>query len=117
MQEIEPGHKYSLNSLDGNTPNILVFVQRVGEKYPGNSNAHPGTTSQEVLRALLKRISYVDEQQPCWQNKFIWLFLSLSFYLLEQRHYHKHSLGIPRFENLHLLATCPKCGHTRCNCK
>lgn len=61
MTVIDPGHEYLMDSLDGEQTNRLVFVKRQGVKYPGNVGAHPGTTMQEVLRALLERLKYVNQ--------------------------------------------------------
>lgn len=90
MRVIDPGHVYDLNWLDGkpedtyyidddsecteqepHSENRLIFVKREGEKYPGNANHHPGTTSQEVLRALIARIKYVDAQQHHSYNELV----------------------------------------------
>jgi hypothetical protein len=59
MKVLEAGHKYELLSLDGGEPQILTFVKREGEGYPGNVGHHPGTTLQEVLRAEIDRGMYV----------------------------------------------------------
>lgn len=70
MKIIEPGHIYDLNWLDGNpivfngssptkrdvsiTENRLIFVNR--EK----GTEHPGTQTQEVIRALIDRTTHCD---------------------------------------------------------
>lgn len=62
MKIIEPGHIYELNWLDCKpqspdwpylSDNKLVFVNR--EKTP-----HPGTQTQEVIRALINRTQHCD---------------------------------------------------------
>lgn len=66
MKVIEPGHIYELNWLDGAperagvnkdltlVQNQLIFVNR--EK----GTEHPGTQTQEVLRALIERTQHCD---------------------------------------------------------
>lgn len=63
MKVGEPGHEFILDPLDGGNEQILVFVKRVGEGYPGNHGSpRSGTTTQEVLRALISRQKYVQDQ-------------------------------------------------------
>jgi hypothetical protein len=68
MRVMDPGHWYELALLDA-LPNrlgleTLRFVKRVGDKFPGNQlPAYAGTTTQEVLRALIDRTKYVDAQE------------------------------------------------------
>jgi len=66
MQILDPGHRYLLDSYDGGKPVELTFVKRNNppSKYPDNENAHPGTTFQEVLRAMIERGNYVNNQLP-----------------------------------------------------
>lgn len=67
MKVIEPGHVYELNWLDealgnadkmmslfGGMPNRLMFVNRE------HSTEHPGTQTQEVIRALIDRTRHCD---------------------------------------------------------
>jgi hypothetical protein len=68
MKVIDPGHTYSLRSLDGNGDVRLRFVKRQGPGYPGNIGRHSGTTTQEVVRALIDRTKYVDKQIPNQRN-------------------------------------------------
>lgn len=70
MNVLDPGHLYELANLRTNTTDIvgnsvetLRFVKRIGSKYPGNEPpAYSGTTVQEVIRALIDRLHYVDAQ-------------------------------------------------------
>lgn len=70
MRTIDPGHHYELATLDGDVKQTLQFVKRVGERYPGNEEpSYPGTTSQEVIRALIARTKYVNSQEPDPMNQ------------------------------------------------
>jgi hypothetical protein len=70
MRVIDPGHRYELMSLDGEHKQVLTFVKRIGEHYPGNfGEPHPGTTMQDVVRALLDRARYVNRQIPCVETE------------------------------------------------
>lgn len=75
MKEIDPGHEFELDYLDTAQETTLAqvgrlrFVKRVGPKYPGNTDAHSGTTIQEVTRALISRLIHLDGQDPHRRNK------------------------------------------------
>lgn len=118
MKILEPGHLYDLYQLDAFPMSYgrLRFVKREGSRYPGNVGAHHGTTSQEVLRALIDRAQYVDKQIPAWQTRAsIWLMRAI-LWLYEHRAAGLHHRRMP----LRLLyrieeqATCPHCGHVGC---
>lgn len=117
-----PGHIYLLDVLDGHIPVRLPFVQRVGQKYPGNKVAHPGTTSQEVLRALIDRAVYVNNQTPCIETEMGLRHLEMALVMFEMR--------AKRVKNEHLddflhntdgigdiisAPTCTVCGHVFCD--
>jgi hypothetical protein len=118
MQVLDPGHEYLLDSLDGAQENRLVFVKREGEKYPGNVGSHPGTTMQEVLRALIDRAKYVNNQIPCVETKSVIAYMEHIIWLLEMRASHNHGIW-EHFSNQEAAygQTCKQCGHIKCNHK
>lgn len=119
MQVIDPGHHYELATLDGGFPQQLVFVKRhsVEEpwRYPGNYESHPGTTLQNVMRALLERLRYLQGQIWAPENALIIGGLRLSLWLLEfraaRRHNRSYWHGLRFAEHAPM---CAKCGHTDC---
>jgi hypothetical protein len=122
MKTIDPGHKYELATLDGGLPQTLTFVKRHDEenpdRFPGNTESHPGTTLQNVIRALLERFRYLQNQHACLENAICITFLRLSLWLLEFRAARRHGKfylkSITFSENAPM---CVKCGHTFCNHK
>jgi hypothetical protein len=116
MRVIDPGHEYVLDSLDGDAPQRLVFVKRQGPKYPGNVGSHPGTTIQEVLRALLERLAYVNAQIPCAETEAASGMLTTALVLLEQRAARRHGrvLAAPLARVISGEGKCPRCGHVGC---
>ena len=78
MRVLDPGHMYLLQQLDDTArvePNdSLVFVKRMGDNYPGNKSAYPGTIIQDVLRCCIDRLKYVDKQVHCDLN---WVCIQL----------------------------------------
>lgn len=85
MKTIEDGHEYELDERFGDgTSGIagtqsLIFVNRE----PGNE--HDGTTTQEVLRALIDRTQYCDKCLPWSGNKEIVGHLRMALALHEAR--------------------------------
>jgi hypothetical protein len=120
---IERGHIYELLSLDGEIHQKLVFVKRLGGKYPGNTGqAHPGTTVQSVIRALVDRVSYLTCQGDCLQQdtrEDIAIINNLRdcLFLLEHRAMREHGLDasqLTQHDAVH-APMCPQCGHVHCN--
>lgn len=79
MKVIKPGHIYELDHLDGNSTQKLYFVNR----NPGQESE--GTTNQEVLRALIDRVKFLDNQVPWELNEQIIKHLQMAIALHEAR--------------------------------
>lgn len=119
MKVIDPGHTYSLDCLDAelDAKHALVFVKREGEKYPDNVGHHQGTNIQEILRALIHRLAYLDKQVPHWGNQDVMWQLRCSILILEQRAAERHGRKLPEnidVDKIDEIPTCPKCGHIGC---
>lgn len=118
MRTLDPGHRYELASLDGGDPQELRFVKRIGADYPGNEPpAHPGTTVQEVLRALLDRLDYVDRQRPCDETKAARGHVAAALVELEQRvRRERGQEPLPAYltHRIDWQMPCPTCGHVQC---
>lgn len=118
MRIIDPGHRYELATLDGvaGLPYPLQFVKRVGPGYPGNeAPAYPGTTLQEVMRALIDRARYVNHQQPCAETEAAAHLLETALLLFEIRakRVKGKTLTLGCVANAVEGPTCPKCQHVR----
>ena len=115
MDVLDPGHEYLFTPLDGGEKQHLQFVKRIGDKYPGNDRAYWGTTTQEVLRALIDRAIYVNQQVPCPETTATIGLYRTAIYLLESRakRVHGEVLDVP-LNNIEMEITCSTCGHIRC---
>ena len=116
MRVIDAGHFYQVNVLDaelGATAPIR-FVKRQGAKFPGNEDAYPGTVSQELLRILLHRAQYVQNQSPCWQTKTSMYFYGAVIWMYEHRAAKRHGRRAPGWREAIWGRTCVKCGHVGC---
>lgn len=116
MTVLDPGHDYVLDSLDGDSPQRLTFVKREGRKYPGNVGSHPGTTTQEVLRALVERSHYVLGQAYCEETERVEMLLRECVVLLELRaaRMHGRRLTASLDDVVWGRGKCLLCGHVGC---
>jgi hypothetical protein len=126
MKVLDAGHRYELTSLDGEWPQTLQFVKRCepAEKYPGNTDAYPGTTVQEVCRALIDRLKYVQEQSSKTDDFASWRedaqcidALRSVIERLERRAARKHGRPMMFFgvvDGVEQEPTCATCGHIGC---
>lgn len=94
----------------------LIFVKREGDGYPGNVGSYPGTTSQEVLRALIDRAEYVNNQVPCAETQAAKELMQAALVLLELRAARRHGRHIdaPDVEFIVNAECCEKCNHVGC---
>jgi hypothetical protein len=116
MLVLDPGHRYRLNTLDGFAEVVLQFVKREGKLYPGNVGTAPGTTTQEVLRACIDRLEYVNRQLPCAETEAAIGLLTSALFLLESRAARRHGrdLEATLAEIVEGKRVCKVCGHIGC---
>ena len=118
MIVLDPGHKYLLDSFDGGEPLLLTFVKRdsPSEKFPGNVGHYPGTQTQEVLRALINRGLYVQNQQPCAETAGLIDLLRVGLWSLEARTRRvREQLALDVvLSSIEDIPTCSRCGHIAC---
>lgn len=117
----DPGHSYILDELDGISGlNHLLFVKRdyPPEKYPGNIGHHPGTTIQEVMRAIIARLKYVNQQIPSAFDEIAIEHARSIIICLEKRNAFKKGrtldLNILLSDNIEDIYVCRNCGHIIC---
>lgn len=119
MRVIDPGHHYELGVFDdtgeGNF-SFLRFVKRFGSGYPNNKlPTYPGTNCQEVIRVLIDRVKYLNNQIPHEQNLAILTSLRSALTAFETRAAERHgrqlALTNPHIED---EPTCFRCGHVGC---
>jgi len=120
MKVIDRGHVYDLFALDndkGQPPPSLVFVKREGPGYPGNVGHHYGTNIQDVLRACIDRVQYLDNQIPHFTNTHVIKHLRAALENLEMRAAMRHGRSIYDMPpgDIEKCAFCSKCGHIGCD--
>ena len=116
MKVLDAGHDYSLNVLDGNIGQRLTFVKRQGNNYPFNNTNYPGTNCQEVIRALIDRVLYLNQQVACSENQVILAGLRSALYAFEIRASRRHGRELTCIvTEIEKIPLCSKCGHIGCN--
>lgn len=124
MEVIEPGHEYDPTSFGRQS---IRFMKRVGDGYPGNEPPrHGGTNCQELLRVLIDRVKYLDDQDHDSHNDMILRALRNGLFWFEKRaaerrgeafDFHSRLINwgkdayLQRIEN---APACPTCGHLLC---
>lgn len=83
MRVLDPGHSYALKDNKALTEScMMVFF-----KDPDiNKNGYSGTTNQEVLRVLIDRVQFLENQKHSEMNKEIIYHLRMALVLHEERH-------------------------------
>jgi hypothetical protein len=104
MKILDPGHLYELQMLDNDvireSPVILQFVKREGEKFPGNVGTYPGTILQDVWRVCIDRLKYVDNQDHDIRNDRVLAHMRHSIFWLEERAAARHGMSEYHFNKL-----------------
>jgi hypothetical protein len=116
MKELEPGHIYSVEEYDSliyDFKQQLSFMKRIGKKFPNNiAPPHSGTNCQEVLRILIFRTQYLDNQKPCLANKLIIHNLRETIRLFENRALEEKNLPKVNWPlEIETIPSCKTCGH------
>lgn len=120
MNVLDPGHRYELRHLDGDGVSTLTFVKREGLGYPGNVGHWEGTNLQEVLRALIDRLQYLNGQIADRRNDRVLHCLRLAIWQLELRAAERHGRCDAAFlaeydvGQIEAYPTCATCGHIGC---
>ena len=124
MKVLDPGHAYLLDALDVEPtqrfwfdPQTLMFVKRIGERYPGNTGKpHPGVTMQEMLRVIIDRLEYVNRQIPAEENGFALFHLQSAFWWMESRAAAVRGVVLSRGpRGIERVPACAECGHVFCS--
>jgi hypothetical protein len=85
MKVLVPGHTYELDHLDGPNKTVLQFVSRWPLHDP-----EEGVTNQEVLRAVIDRVQFLDSEVRWPLNDQIIWHLRQAIALHEARAFLRH---------------------------
>lgn len=80
MQVIDPGHRYTLHGKDGELQTLHFFKDN-----EIHDTGHDGVLCQELLRVLLHRVEYLEDEVPAPENKIIHEALITAFIAFETR--------------------------------
>lgn len=113
MRIQEPGHVYFVANVDGPGEQRIVFVRRRG----ANAELLPeiererGILSQELVRVLVDRVRYLNDEDPCAEDVAIIGHLRDVLRLFEARAARRtiEKLAMPE-----VAEACPICHHLLC---
>ena len=119
MKVIDAGHLYELQMYSpvGEaskpfTKDYITYFKKIGENFPGNAGkAYSGVNCQEVLRVLIDRCKYLNNQKPCSETMEIISLLREALYQFEFRAARVKGALLPPIINIEDVLPCDKCGH------
>lgn len=85
MKTLEPGHVYELPNLEHPGSQRLTFVKRSSAAIDYGDEEHPGTNTQEVLRALIERTLYLNDVLPAAETLDAVYYLRMALFCYEAR--------------------------------
>lgn len=89
MKVITVGHKYELPSFENGTPQTIQFIEKTqvttGPDHTKLETVNDGTTNEEVLKALIDRLQYLNGKFPCRENAIVITKLEESLMWLNKR--------------------------------
>jgi len=103
--------------VGGADSQTLFFIKKIGMGFPFNAGPERGGTNcQEVLRALIDRIDYLQRQGPCAESEAISSLLKTALMLFELRaaRRHGHTLELDDLMQCVRDEPCAECGHIGC---
>lgn len=93
MKALIPGHRYQLDSFEGESPQVLQFIQKeqVGAEL---QTVVDGTSNEEVIKMLIDRLQYLQEKLPSPENNQAINKLYEALFYLEHRTKDRKERGV-----------------------
>lgn len=107
MKILEPGHKYELEHLESEGKETLTFIRRSSGIVDYGDREHPGTNTQEVIRALIDRSLYLDWVLPCDETKDAVWHLRQALYCYEVRAWKRKQEKVNKMAGQHTHPNTP----------
>ena len=101
MKVIDEGHKYELDHVVTNGHEKITFIKRSGKQVQ-HDEQYPGTNSQELLRVLIDRTKYLNDQLTCDESGDILYYLRQALFIYEARAYRRKEQGHNRKDANHI---------------
>lgn len=122
MKVIDQGHVYDLEGV-GDYPLFtsalqrIVFVKNEGAKYPGNVGHHGGVITQELLRVIIDRTKYLNEQGACFETEMALAAMrqALAWYEVRAARCRGTHIEGDHIDLLDNAPVCAVCGHNQCH--
>ncbi len=95
MKVQEPGHAYLLDQIGTDDKWPLLFLKRSGDLVKHDVE-HQGTICQEVMRALIDRLKYLDYLIPCPETQSALTHMRHALYDMEKRAFRRKQQKVNR---------------------
>lgn len=114
MKIIEPGHIYDVENVDGPGTQRITFVRRRSHdgRLLRDASRHAGILCQELLRVVIDRTRYLNDEDPCHEDVEIINALRGALRSFEARAARRTIEKMPMPE---LADACPICHHLLCD--
>lgn len=109
MRIIDPGHIYLAESVGDIAAQRIQFVKNRGQKYPGNTgDPQPGIICQELLRILIDRTAYLNNQGSCAETEHALASLrsALGWFEVRAARCRDEHIDLPHSDSLEMQPTC-----------
>lgn len=100
MKVLEPGHVYELAHIERDGSETLTFLRRNSAAIT-HELEHPGTNTQEVLRALIDRSQFLDAVIPCPETQDAIYYLRMALFCYEARAWRRKRQRLNRAAGIH----------------
>ena len=99
MKVLEPGHIYQLQHLESPGHETLTFIRRNSAAITHQSE-HPGTNTQEVLRALIDRTLFLDDVLSAEETEDAVYYLRMALFTYEARAWRRKQQKLNKTEHI-----------------
>lgn len=95
MKELVKGHAFELESMDGENPQIVEFINKMKDEATDELiTLKDGTTNEEVLRMMIRRMERLQEKMKCWENTAVIFKLKECLSILQSRTFERIQAGV-----------------------
>lgn len=84
---VDPGHRYTVNTMEGKQTDIIFINKRLAEGQPAGTleTVHDGLTNKAVIAVLISRMHYLQAINPCNENEEVLQGLKIAQNAIERR--------------------------------
>jgi hypothetical protein len=93
MRVVQEGHIYLLDHIESAGHERLTFLRRSSAAIDYGLGQHPGTNSQEAMRALINRAEYLNRVLPSVETLDAAWYMRMALFCFEARAWRRKQQG------------------------